>query len=85
MTIKGDMSRVKTVSDKLKKASEAHAGQSKELLQVFQGMMKRRKKMCNVVGSLLREERGKYISGKKPTRMTRTESLWNGLECESIK
>lgn len=73
--------RIRTIVDKLKSASEAHAGQSKELMDIYMGINRRRRKMCNVVFMMMNEEkRRRPLSSRGP--MTNAESLWKGLECD---
>jgi hypothetical protein len=70
--------RIFNISEKLKKASEAHAGQSEELMEIHMGINRRRRKLCNVVFMMMKEERPLGRRGL----MTNAESLWKGLECE---
>ena len=73
--------RIFNISEKLKKASEAHAGQSEELMEIYMGINRRRRKLCNVVYMMKKEERRRRPLSSRGA-MTKAESLWKGLECD---
>ena len=72
--------RIRTLVDKLKAASEAHAGQSKELMDIYMGINQRRRKLCNIAFFMAE----KADKAGRPDLSSDAAEMFKGLECEEF-